>query len=489
MVEVVGEDQVDVVGRLDRAAGGGVADVDDLGAVVGDRDDALAVRIAAVIDLVGREHLHRQARQAVAPGGDVGGVGLVAQDHVLGLQLGDGAPALAQLGAQRGELVLEQHVVAAELGSRTCAAAQQGSDDHDEESEAAHDAAIVAGAIRGGQESARAGRGAIEVLREALARRARPRARATLPATSRVRTRASRPSLATSRRLRGSVTLRHLTVAKELSMRTILASLVLLVTVVLAAPAARAECNCLAIAGEVSARIQGSVARADSLHARGDLAGALTLYADAYRASEEPPLLFAQGMCQWQLGAAREARALFTAYLDAGDALPFAARAEAALAALGDDDRGVVGGVVGGVGGVVGGVVGGARAGGAAGGAVVGGVAGDLRGQAPKPKKLAKGAAILLGVVAVVAVGAVAVQGISAGLKDDVDFDRRFGLGMGLSGAVVGGTAIYLWGLTAATGAVGASCLADAPAAPLPRAMVAPVAYHGGGGVAGAFTF
>lgn len=240
--------------------------------------------------------------------------------------------------------------------------------------------------------------------------------------------------------------------------------------------AARAECNCVAVAGDVPDAVQGMVAGADSLYARADFEGALKLYAQAYASSKASALLYAQAMCDWQLGLEDDAEAMFAAYLEAGGELLYRDRAEAAL----DDVRGGVvaggGAVIGGVGGVVGGVggiVGGVAEGGVgAGGAVVG----ELRGATAKPKKVAKGAAMLLGVVAVVALGAVAIHGIYTGIKDDVDvngidtakFDYKFGLGLGISGVIVGGTAIYLYGLTAATGAVGAACVGSAAPRPSP---------------------
>jgi hypothetical protein len=143
--------------------------------------------------------------------------------------------------------------------------------------------------------------------------------------------------------------------------------------------------------------------------------------------------------------------------------------------------------VLGGVGGAVGGLgrtgLGAVGTVGGAGVGVVGGVTGGL--DRPKPKRLAKGAAILLGVVAVGAVGAVGIHGIAA-MDADVDFDTKFGLGLGLSGVVVGGTAIYLWGLTAATGAAAsAPCLSSVPGHPL----VTPFATKDGGGLAAVGSF
>jgi hypothetical protein len=135
-------------------------------------------------------------------------------------------------------------------------------------------------------------------------------------------------------------------------------------------------------------------------------------------------------------------------------------------------------------GGVVGGVAGGVRGGVDAGIGTVGGVT-------AKPKKLAKGAAIVLGVVAVAALGAVAIHGIAAGIKDDISLDAKFDLGMGLSGVTVGITALYVGSLTVATGAVGGAA-AGVPCvsgwAPR-RPIVAPVAMHGGGGLMTALSF
>src|ERR1043165_7108397 len=65
---------------------------------------------------------------------------------------------------------------------------------------------------------------------------------------------------------------------------------------------ARAECNCVAVAGEVAASVQAEVAKADGLYARGDFNGALEIYAKAYASSKDPALLYAQGMANWQLG-------------------------------------------------------------------------------------------------------------------------------------------------------------------------------------------
>jgi hypothetical protein len=197
-------------------------------------------------------------------------------------------------------------------------------------------------------------------------------------------------------------------------------------------------------------------------------------------------------MTKWRLGAAQDARALFSAYLEAGGALAFRSQAEAALGELGGrvPSGGVVGGVVGGVTGRVGGAVGGVvGVGGAVGGAAVGvtgDVVGGVTGTLDKPKKLVpRGAVIVLGVVAVAALGAVAIHAISAGIKDDIELDAKFDLGLGLSGATVGITAIYLGGLTAAVGGAGAlRC-----ELPTKRPVVAPMALPGGGGVVTAMSF
>lgn len=248
-------------------------------------------------------------------------------------------------------------------------------------------------------------------------------------------------------------------------MRTlvILASFVAVAS--LAAPReAAADCNCVAVAGEVGDGIRGAVARADGLYARGDFEGALALYAQAYAADgSATALLYAQAMAEWQLGRADDARAHFAAYIAAGgDAgAELKGRAQAAVSAIDSGvDRGV-GELRGGVGAAGGAVLG-------AGGAVVA-TGGELRDgvPAPKPKKIAKGAAIVLGLVAVVAVGAVAVHGISAKARDTIEFDKRFGLGMGVGALATGGSAVYLWGLTTATGAAAAAsggvpCVGDA---------------------------
>lgn len=262
-----------------------------------------------------------------------------------------------------------------------------------------------------------------------------------------------------------------------------------------AAGPAAAECNCLAVAAEVPDGLRARVARADNLYARGDYDEALALYIEAYASGRHAVLLYAQAMCQWQLGATADARATFGDYLAAGGELGYRARAEAALAAIDAGTGRPIAGAVDAATGTVVGAVGtlrgrrdddlGAAAGVVGGAAGVGaGVVGGLDATVAKPKKVAKGAAIVLGVVAVAAIATVGVQGIRAGFSDDIDFDKNFGLGVGLSGAVMGGTAIYLWGLTTTAGAASSlPCVGDG--AP----VITPVAYPSGGGVAAAMAF
>jgi len=255
------------------------------------------------------------------------------------------------------------------------------------------------------------------------------------------------------------------------------------------------ECRCLAIAGDLPGALQAEIARADGLYTRGDFSGALDIYARAYASVKEPVLLYAQAMAKWQLGATADARALFQAYLGAGGVLAYRDRAELGLRALGGPVGGAVGGVVGGVGGVVGGV-------GRIGGGVVGGVAGGVRGGVDagvgtvggvtaKPKKIAKGAAVVLGVVAVAALGALAIHGIAAGIKDDISLDAKFDLSMGLTGVTVGITALYVGSLTVATGAAAgaAGAVPCVSVVPPRRPIVAPIAMHGGGGLMTALSF
>ncbi len=282
----------------------------------------------------------------------------------------------------------------------------------------------------------------------------------------------------------------------SLRARIALSSAALGLALVASAAPAAAECDCLAlaVAADVSASIQAEVARADGLYVRGDFAAAAAAYAKAHARAPDAELLYAQGIALWKAGELENARASLKAYLAAGGTLAFRAQAEAALDHL-DAGGGVVAGTTGAAGGVLGAVrrpvgeVGGAVGGlggaavgtvgavGATGVGVVGGVTGQI--DKPRPKRLAKGAAILLGVVAVGAVGAVGIHGIGA-MDADVDFDTKFGLGLGLSGVVVGGTAIYLWGLTAATTATAsAPCLADQK-----KTLITPFATSDGGGLA-----
>jgi hypothetical protein len=268
----------------------------------------------------------------------------------------------------------------------------------------------------------------------------------------------------------------------------------LFITVVLAASAqtARAECNCVAIAGDVSAAIQAEVAKADGLYARGDFDGALAIYARVHASSKEPSLLYAQAMAKWQLGASAEAKALFQQYLSAGGTLAYRDRAEASLGKIGagvSATAGAAGGVAGGIGGGlrggVEGVEGGVRGGADLGAGAVGGVAATAQGKV----KVGKKAGIVLGVIAIAAIGVVGVHSIAAGLKDDIELDAKFDLGLGITGVAVGITAIYVAGLTAATGAAGAACTPGLASLPAKKPIVAPYATRGGGGIAAAMTF
>lgn len=238
------------------------------------------------------------------------------------------------------------------------------------------------------------------------------------------------------------------------------------------------QCRCLAIAADLPGAIQVEVARADGLYARGDFGGALAIYARLHATVKEPSLLYAQAMVKWQLGANADARALFQAYLAAGGNLAYRDLAEAGLRDLGAGVSATVGTAVGAVG-AVGGAVGGMVRGGVDGGLGIGKVT-------AKPKKLAKGAAVVLGVVAVAAIAAVGIHGIAAGLKDDIELDAKFDLGLGLTGVTVGITAFYVGGLTAAAGAVGGVNCASLPKR---KPIVAPIALHGGGGLVTAMSF
>ena len=243
---------------------------------------------------------------------------------------------------------------------------------------------------------------------------------------------------------------------------------------------ANAECSCVAVAGDVAAGIQAEVAKADGLYARGDYSGALAIYAKAYASTKEPVLLYAQGMAQWQLGANAKAKDLLSAYIAAGGALTYKDRAEAGLtgigvgvpAAVSTTGGKLVGGLRGGVEGTGGAVVGAGGEVAGVGGEVVGGVRGEVQAKT----KIGKKAGIVLGVIAIAAIGAVGIHSIAAGVSTDIELDPKFDLGMGLAGVSVGITALYVGGLTAATAAA-------------PKCIAGPVMMHGGGGVAAAMRF
>jgi hypothetical protein len=268
------------------------------------------------------------------------------------------------------------------------------------------------------------------------------------------------------------------------------------------AGAARAECNCVAVAGDVAAAIQAEVAKADGLYARGDFKAALDIYVHAYASSKDAALLYAQGMASWQLGMKDRAKASFEAYLAAGGSLLYKDRVEAHLRGLGGGAAaggvGLVGSVAGGLGHAVGGVDGatggaiggvgglgigavGAAAHGVDGGVgMVGGVATDL-----KPKKPGRTVGIVLGVVAIAAIGAVGIHSIAAGVSSDIELDPKFDLGLGISGVAVGISAIYVAGITTAVAAA-PTCTVSLPSG---KPLVAPVALPGGGGLAAAMSF
>lgn len=264
---------------------------------------------------------------------------------------------------------------------------------------------------------------------------------------------------------------------------------------------ANADCRCVAVAGDVAAAIQAEVARADGLYARGDFNGALAIYAKAYATSKDAALLYAQGMASWQLGAMEQAKASFKAYLAAGGNLVYKDRAEAGLRGIAAGAGVVAGagaGVAGGLGGAVGGGLGAVRGGagaalggvgavgatatGAVGGGVgmVGGIATDV-----KPKKPGRTVGIVLGVVAIAAIGTVGIHSIAAGVSDDIEIDPKFDLGLGLAGVTVGISAIYVAGITTAAAAT-PTCVVSLPAR---TPIVAPIAMRGGGGLAAAMSF
>jgi tetratricopeptide (TPR) repeat protein len=254
---------------------------------------------------------------------------------------------------------------------------------------------------------------------------------------------------------------------------------------------ARAECSCVAVAGDVAATIQAEVAKADGLYARGDFKAALDIYVRAYASSKDAALLYAQGMASWQLGMKDKAKASFEAYLAAGGSLLYKDRVEANLRGLASGAAaggvglvGRVGGAVGGVGGAVGGLgvgaVGAAATGVEGGVGMVGGVATDL-----KPKKPGRKVGIVLGVVAIAAIGAVGIHSIAAGVSSDIELDPKFDLGLGISGVAVGISAIYVAGITTAVAAAPA-CTVGLPTG---KPLVAPIAMPGGGGLAAAMSF
>jgi hypothetical protein len=249
---------------------------------------------------------------------------------------------------------------------------------------------------------------------------------------------------------------------------------------VFASADARAECNCVAIAGDVAASIQAEVAKADGLYARGDFNGALAIYVKAYASAKEPALLYAQGMAHWQLGAMDKAKASFDAYLKAGGNLAYRDRAEAGLRGISAGVSGAVG-AVGGVGGALGvGAVGAAAHGVEGGVGMVGGVATDI-----KPKKPGKKVGIVLGVVAIAAIGAVGIHSIAAGVSSDIELDPKFDLGLGVAGVAVGISAIYVAGITTAAAAAPTCSVA----LPMGKPLIAPIAMPGGGGIAAAMAF
>jgi hypothetical protein len=206
---------------------------------------------------------------------------------------------------------------------------------------------------------------------------------------------------------------------------------------------------------------------------------------------KEPVLLYAQGMARLQLGARAQAKELLSAYLAAGGVLTYKERAEAGLAGIGGGVTAavsttggkLVGGLRGGVEGTGGAVLGAGGTAVGAGGEVVGvggGVGGDVvggvRGEVQTKTKIGHKAAVVLGVIAIAAIGAVGIHSIAAGVSTDIELDPKFDLGMGLAGVSVGITAMYVGGLTAATAAA-------------PKCIAGPVMMHGGGGVAAAMRF
>jgi len=260
-------------------------------------------------------------------------------------------------------------------------------------------------------------------------------------------------------------------------MRLTCLSFAIVGVLVFASADARAECNCVSVAGDVAASIQAEVAKADGLYARGDFNGALAIYAKAYGTSKDAALLYAQGMANWQMGATAQAKASFEAYLKAGGNLAYKDRAEAGLKGIG---AGVA--TIAGVGGALGVGAVSAVAHGVEGGAgVVGGVATDI-----KPKKPGRKVGIVLGVVAIAAIGAVGIHSIAAGVSADVELDPKFDLGLGIAGVAVGVSALYVAGITTAAAATPSCGIASLPAG---KPIVAPYAAPGGGGLTAAMSF
>jgi hypothetical protein len=281
-------------------------------------------------------------------------------------------------------------------------------------------------------------------------------------------------------------------------MRLFFTGLVAAAALSFSAPA-RAECNCVSVAADVFASVQAEVMKADALYARGDFSGALAIYAKAYEASKDAVLLYAQGMAHWQLGATARAKASFEAYLKAGGTLAYKERAQAHLKQLGGGLVAGAGGAIGAVGGLGGRAVGavahgggdlvgtGAGVAGAGVGAVgtgvgvVGGVATDVT-----PKKPGRTVGIVLGVVAIAAIGAVGIHSIAAGVSEDIELDPKFDLGLGISGVAVGISAIYVAGITTAAATVPTCSVATLPKG---KPIVAPYATANGGGITAALSF
>lgn len=279
-------------------------------------------------------------------------------------------------------------------------------------------------------------------------------------------------------------------------------ALIVLASVSLSSTAARAECSCVSVAGEVAASVQADVMKADNLYARGDWSGALAIYAKAYATSKDAALLYAQAMANWQLGASAQAKANFEAYLKAGGNLVYKDRAEAGLkglgagltagAAMGAHAVGDVGGGAKGVlgaGGALGvgatsAVAGGVEGGVGAGAGTVGGISSDV-----KPKKPGKTVGIVLGVVAIAAIGAVGIHSIAAGVSDNISLDPKFDLGLGVAGVAVGISAIYVAGITTAAAGAGAGGACGVATLPAHKPIVAPYATAGGGGLTAALSF